>query len=250
MAELLGGRVLGLGYDLAKDWLDLSIPVQYCRKGPQRQKELVHLGRKELEEIKEGSRSFSRREALNLVMGVFDPLGLVSPALLQGKLLLCRLYGPENLQWDTDLPASEKESWVRWLEELIQETEVHMERAVRPAGAVGGPVIAGFSDASISAMCATIYVVWQMKEGPPVSRLLLAKIPVTPSSGFSSRAPGGGDPDKTTDGDPPGSSLQGQQSSAGNRLSLLRGRHEESRGIHERLLCQSSIRGETHIAGS
>ena len=177
--------MLGLGYNLAEDQLNLTFPLQYCRKGRQRQKEVAHLDRKELEQIRQGSRSFSRREALSLVMGVFDPLGLVSPALLQGKLLLRRLYGPEHLHWVTVLPAKEKEAWVSWLEELLQETEIHMERTVRPAGAVGGPVIAGFSDASISAMCATIYVVWQMRETPPVSRLLLAKVRVTPVSSFS-----------------------------------------------------------------
>ena len=30
-----------------------------------------------------------------MVMGLYDPLGLASPALVHGKLLLRQLYGPE-----------------------------------------------------------------------------------------------------------------------------------------------------------
>ena len=44
-------------------------------------------------------------------MGTYDPLGLVSPALLHGKLLLRRLYAPHiKTGWDCDLPQDEKRS--------------------------------------------------------------------------------------------------------------------------------------------
>ena len=185
VAELLGGRVLGLGYKLAEDQISLSIPIQHHGKGRPRQKEIVKLGLKELEEIRKGKRKFTRREALSLVMGVFDPLGLLSPVLLQGKLLLRRLYGQGDTGWDTDLPLEEKESWAAWLEEVAQGGELSMERTVRPSGAEGSPIVVGFSDASVSAMCGMIFVVWPMSSGPAVARLLLAKVRVTPVSGYS-----------------------------------------------------------------
>ena len=185
VAEMLGGRVLGLGYNLAEDKISLSVPLQYHMKGRIRQKEMVKLGPKELEEIRQGGRKFTRREALSLVMGVFDPLGLLSPVLLQGKLLLRRLYGQDKAGWDTDLPPEEKKLWGAWLQELAQGQEVFMERAVRPSGAEGSPIVVGFSDASVSAMCGMIYVVWPMGSGQAVTRLLLAKSRVTPLSGYS-----------------------------------------------------------------
>ena len=53
----------------------------------------MELGKGELERIRRGERSLSKREALSFVMGAFDPLDYIGPALLQGKLLLRRLYG-------------------------------------------------------------------------------------------------------------------------------------------------------------
>ena len=50
-----------------------------------------------------------------MVMGLYDPLGLVSPALVQGKLLLRRLYEPHvKAGWDSDLPVEEKKLWASW----------------------------------------------------------------------------------------------------------------------------------------
>ena len=51
-------------------------------------REIVLLDRKQVDELGAGQRSFTRRQALSMVMGVYDPLGLISPALTRGKLLL------------------------------------------------------------------------------------------------------------------------------------------------------------------
>ena len=50
----------------------------------------------QVDELGAGRRTFTRRQALSMVMGVYDPLGLISPALTQGKLLLRRLYGTDS----------------------------------------------------------------------------------------------------------------------------------------------------------
>ena len=41
-----------------------------------------------------GTFPFTRRQALSMVMGVYNHLGLASPALVSSKLLLQRLYDP------------------------------------------------------------------------------------------------------------------------------------------------------------
>ena len=91
-------------------------------------------------------------------MGACDPLGYIGPALLQGKLLLRRLYGEGSPNWDEDLPKEERKLWVRWLMELEEEAGVTMRRCVHSEGAIGEPSLAGFSHAC--AMCAVVYLVW------------------------------------------------------------------------------------------
>ena len=40
-----------------------------------------------------------------MVMTIYDPLGLVSPALVMGKILLRKLYAPGVTSgWDQDIP--------------------------------------------------------------------------------------------------------------------------------------------------
>ena len=103
-AEPLGGKVLGLSYELAADKFSFAIPMQFHMKGRPRQKRLVTLTLEEIQRIQHGDRTFSRREALSFVMGVFDPLGYLGPALLPGRLLLRRLYGEGSVGWDQDFP--------------------------------------------------------------------------------------------------------------------------------------------------
>ena len=61
--------------------------------------------------------------------------------------------------------------------ELAEETGVAMDRCVRPEGALGEPSLAGFSDASTSAMCAVVYVVWDATPHQE-ARLILGKVRV------------------------------------------------------------------------
>ena len=117
-AEPIGGKVLGLSYKLAEDVIELKVPMHFKVKGRGGQEKIVELGGGELERIRKGERTLSKREVLSFVMGAFDPLGYIRPALLQGKLLLRRLYGAGSPTWDEDLPKEEKRLWVRWLMEL------------------------------------------------------------------------------------------------------------------------------------
>ena len=68
--------------------------------------------------------------------------------------------------------------------ELAEETGVAMDRCVRPEGALGEPSLAGFSDASTSAMCAVVYVVWDATPHQE-ARLILGKVRVATLPGSS-----------------------------------------------------------------
>ena len=56
---------------------------------------------------------------------------------------------------------------------------------MRQKGAKGKPTLAGFADASIDAMCCTVYIVWNTEQEIRQSSLLLAKTRVVPLQGTS-----------------------------------------------------------------
>ena len=111
--EQLAGKTLGVMYRLRQDEIFFVIkPGFYAARArsSDQVREVILLDEARVEAMAAGKMKFTRRQALSMVMGVYDPLGLVSPALLHGKLLLRRLYGPEtSAAWDADLPRDEKE---------------------------------------------------------------------------------------------------------------------------------------------
>ena len=60
----------------------------------------------------------SRRGVLSVVSSVYDPLGMVAPFILSGKIIvheLCRL----RLGWDDQIPYEILTRWQRWLSSLL-----------------------------------------------------------------------------------------------------------------------------------
>uniref|UniRef100_A0A182PWL1 DUF5641 domain-containing protein n=1 Tax=Anopheles epiroticus TaxID=199890 RepID=A0A182PWL1_9DIPT len=58
------------------------------------------------------------RIALRIVMSLFDPLGLIGPILIHGRILMQDLWR-DNLDWDSKMGDIEFEKWQRWID-LIQ----------------------------------------------------------------------------------------------------------------------------------
>ena len=185
--EQLGGKTLGVPYWIKQDKIHYTLkPCYYSGKQSSSDsvRQVTVLDQQDVAALRAGTRSFTRRQALSLVMGVYDPLGLVSPAVLHGKLLLRKLYASADIKsWDQDLPLLEKRSWANWFAELLEPAEAVFPRSTRPVGAVGVPRLAGFCDASLVAVCAALYVVWQKEDGSYTSRLLMGKCRVAPLLG-------------------------------------------------------------------
>ncbi|XP_055584707.1 uncharacterized protein LOC129737573 [Uranotaenia lowii] len=66
-----------------------------------------------------GERRPTKRMALRCIMSLFDPLGLLSPYTIHGKMLFQDLWRC-GIQWDDDIPDEAFEKWVRWTK-LLQE---------------------------------------------------------------------------------------------------------------------------------
>ena len=186
-AEQLAGKTLGVFYRLKQDEIYFTLTPSFYeakQKSTDQARVQVVLSATQVQEMRQGCKSFSRRQALSMVMGLYDPLGLVSPALVRGKLLLRRLYAPTiKGGWDADLPTEEKRRWAEWFDSLLIPAEATFPRSTKPKEAVGQPRIVGFGDASLSAMCAVVYIVWGDRQGRYHSRILTAKCRVSPLVG-------------------------------------------------------------------
>ena len=146
--DQLGGKCLGVGYRLSEDEIHFRIlPCFYLKRAASADvaRDAIELQAADVAKLQAGTMVFTRRHALSMVMGLYDPLGLVGPVLLTGKLLLRRLYASDAVSsWDQDLPREEKQRWASWFAELLVPSEVVCPRATRPTQALESPRLAGF----------------------------------------------------------------------------------------------------------
>ncbi|GJQ77878.1 hypothetical protein Trydic_g16131 [Trypoxylus dichotomus] len=63
------------------------------------------------------TRPFTKRNLLSDISKIFDPLGLLSPVVVNAKLLIQKIW-QLNLSWDDIVPESIKDSWLTFTNEL------------------------------------------------------------------------------------------------------------------------------------
>ena len=101
----------------------------------------------------------TRRGLLSTTSSVYDPLGLVAPAILPAKKImqeLCR----KNVGWDDKIGALEEEQWTKWLTDLPALSGIRVNRCMKPEGfgEIKTVQLHHFSDASQAAYGAVSYV--------------------------------------------------------------------------------------------
>ena len=107
---------------------------------------------KDLEPLKQ----FPTKRSISSVTAkvAYDPLGLVTPYVIRGKIILQQLW-KDQVTWDAKVRNEVADDWSRWVDEMK-----HLE-SVRFPRFVGVPELAelhGFSDASAKAYGGVVYV--------------------------------------------------------------------------------------------
>ena len=69
----------------------------------------------------------TKRNVLKCVASVFDPLGLLSPVLLSGKILIQSTW-TKGLDWDDELCDDDKERWASIVSDIIDIDSVQIPR--------------------------------------------------------------------------------------------------------------------------
>jgi len=120
----------------------------------------------------------TKRTLLSDLHRVFDPLGLLCPVLLRGKMFLQQIWSMK-IDWDTQLPPEVQRRWKSFILELQDLKCLSIPRKVKPLSDEP-PEIHGFCDASQQAYGACIYIRTRDNQGRWHSQLLCARTRVAP----------------------------------------------------------------------
>ncbi|XP_043196953.1 uncharacterized protein LOC122367683 [Amphibalanus amphitrite] len=92
-------------------------------------------------------RPVTRRGILSTVSALFDPLGIVAPVTLQGKVLVQKLC-MMSCGWDDAIPAPLVDEWSEWLAQANRLDAVSLDRCFGAASGEAARQLHVFSDAS------------------------------------------------------------------------------------------------------
>ncbi|XP_070853211.1 uncharacterized protein [Drosophila suzukii] len=121
----------------------------------------------------------TKREVLQVLMSIFDPLGLLSCHTIGLKILLQKIWR-SNISWDQELPESLLEDWNQWKLLLPQMATFNIPRCYSPRMSFGTRIgLHTFVDASEHAYSAACYLRVSQKDEVDVM-LVAAKSKVTP----------------------------------------------------------------------
>ena len=120
-----------------------------------------------------------KRMILSQLNGIFDPVGLLTPFIIKGKILMRQLW-VAGTDWDDPVLVEMRQKWVAFFKEMFELTQLSFKRSVKPENTAKNPVLVIFSDASKEAYGACCYIRWELSNGSYKSMLLLSKSKIAP----------------------------------------------------------------------
>ena len=134
-------------------------------------------------QFRDKGKPVTRRGILSTVNSLFDPLGIVAPVTLGGKLLLQKLCA-SSCGWDDALPRDLRDDWQNWVAQALELNSVSVDRCILgPSGDVTSTQLHIFVDASEKAYSAVAYVRREVRtdeESPVFVRFLMGRAHVNP----------------------------------------------------------------------
>ena len=174
-------RVLGVGWKPVEDTLVYQVSLNFSKKkkGMHSQPDLV-----KSEVPKALPVVLTKRMVLGQVMKIYDPLGLVCPFTLIGKVLMRETW-TRNIGWDDQLPDDLRCKWSDFFSNMFQLERLEFDRCIQPPDAEGKPWMIILSDGSDLAYGFAAYVRWQLQHGGYSCQLIMAKCRIAPVNKLS-----------------------------------------------------------------
>ena len=155
LSSLGCSKVLGVKWDISQDTFCVTVNVSE-------------------------SETLTRKQVLSVIASCFDPLGLVSPMIIAGKLLF--QYATRlKCSWDDHVPIDILSEWNKWIGELQKLESLNILRCIKPSLFDDAAIeLHLFSDASLHAYGVCCYVRCVNKQGQIFTALLVSKSKVAP----------------------------------------------------------------------
>ena len=122
--------------------------------------------------------AYTKRDVLSTIARLFDPLGLLGPAIAKAKIMLQQLW-LLKIDWNDRLPPIVEREWNEFLESLQYVNNIDVERCIL----LKEPKVIelhGFSDSSETGYGAVIYSKSVTAEGECCIKLITSKSRVSP----------------------------------------------------------------------
>jgi hypothetical protein len=127
----------------------------------------------------------TRRIVLSEMSRLFDPIGWLSPVLIQAKIFSQSLWKLE-LGWDEALPEQQQQQWTSFKSALPAVDQIRIPRCIVPP-TTRRMELAGFCDASEKAYAAVVFLLCftENPDEPPQVSLVTSKTRVAPAKTIS-----------------------------------------------------------------
>ena len=124
----------------------------------------------------------TRRGILSTISSIYDPLGIASPYLLEGKHILQQICIEKG--WDDPLSEEQMQMWNKWKENIVKLEAIKVNRCIQPMGfgEISHASLHHFSDASADSYGQVTYLRIVNIEGRISCCLMMAKSRVAPAN--------------------------------------------------------------------
>jgi hypothetical protein len=114
----------------------------------------------------------SKRSLLRIIATIFDPLGMVSPYVIKGKMIMQEVWA-SGVDWDEQIPQElEKKAW-EWISEISELAQAKVPRCLQLSEKICSFELHTFGDASKDACGAVVYA-RSVYEGGRVATIIVA----------------------------------------------------------------------------
>ncbi|XP_067939646.1 uncharacterized protein [Watersipora subatra] len=121
----------------------------------------------------------TKRNVLSKIAQIYDPMCLISPLILKGKLILQRVTAAD-LELDQLLEPDDMREWRDWLDDIGKLANFSIKRCLKLPGNIKTIQLHHFSDASSQGYGACSYLRYTTTEREIAYHLIMSKSRVAP----------------------------------------------------------------------